>query len=84
MLVLSRHHEGTLMRAECEGDLRAPIIPAMQDNTVLVMDYMEKGALSEVLAQQDSRGNRVFQFRHKGSRVACDIALGLVYLHSRK
>jgi hypothetical protein len=48
------------------------------------MDFMEKGNLWDALQRVGRTGKRVFQWYHRGKRVALDIALGLHYLHDVK
>ena len=58
-------------------------VPA-QGNTILAMDYMENGTLWDQLPRTNKAGQRIFQWKLRGKKVAYEIALGLHCLHDLK
>ena len=58
-------------------------IPA-QGNTILAMDFMENGTLWDQLPRTNKAGQRIFQWKCRGKKVAYAIALGLHCLHDLK
>ena len=56
----------------------------LQGNTILAMDYMENGNLWEALPRLGRSGQPIFQWYHRGKKVAYEIALGLHFLHESK
>ena len=55
-----------------------------QGNTILAMDYMENGTLWDQLPRTNKAGQRIFQWKLRGKKVAYEIALGLHCLHDLK
>ena len=56
----------------------------LQGNTILAMDYMENGNLWEQLPRTNKSGQHIFQWKFRGKKIACEIALGLHCLHDLK
>lgn len=59
-------------------------VNCVQGNTILAMDYMENGNLWEALPRLGRSGQPIFQWYHRGKKVAYEIALGLHFLHESK
>ena len=55
-----------------------------QGNTILAMDFMENGTLWDQLPRTNKAGQRIFQWKLRGKKVAYEIALGLHCLHDLK
>ena len=55
-----------------------------QGNTILAMDFMENGTLWDQLPRTNKAGQRIFQWKFRGKKVAYEIALGLHCLHDLK